>query len=290
HLPVEEDQVAGVLGGVAGRVHGPDGQPAAVDVLQVEGRRVPVGGAGGGGQHEFGAAAQGGLLGAGHVVVVQVGLQHEPRLHTALLGGAQEAVDVALGVDQDALPLVGQQVGLVAEAWGRERDDVHADPLPCKPHPRRASSSAVSSSDAAPAESRMDSGRLAPGIGMTTGLRASSQARQTCCGETPRASPISAKASRRSRALRMPPSGDQGRKARPSSAQTSISGSLERNRGEYWFCTLTRRSPRMAWAVLICSGFALEIPAIWILPASCRSFSAPMVSSYGTFGSGRWCW
>src|SRR5262245_27345687 len=42
----------------------------------------------------------------------------------------------------------------------------------------------------------IDSGRLAPGIGMTTGALANSQASATRCGETPRSAAISAKAAR----------------------------------------------------------------------------------------------
>ena len=48
-----------------------------------------------------------------------------------------------------------------------------------------ARSSSLSSRSAAAAESRIDCGRLAPGIGMTTGDWASSQASATCCGLTP---------------------------------------------------------------------------------------------------------
>ena len=81
---------------------------------------MPVGGGCGGGQHQLGTGAQRGLLGAGDVVVVQVRLQHEPQIDVARGRGAQEAVDVALGVDEDALALVGEQVGLVAQTRGAE--------------------------------------------------------------------------------------------------------------------------------------------------------------------------
>ena len=34
----------------------------------------------------------------------------------------------------------------------------------------------------------------------------------------------------------------------PSSSHSRSSGSLERNAGENWFCTLTSRPPRISWA------------------------------------------
>ena len=47
----------------------------------------------------------------------------------------------------------------------------------------------------------------------------------------------------------------------PSDVQRSRSGSLERYAGEYWFCTLASRPPRMSWAIRIWSAFAFEMPA-----------------------------
>ena len=73
-----------------------------------------------------------------------------------------------------------------------------------------ASSAGVRVRSAAWAESMMDSGRLAPGIGMTTGALASIQARVTCWGETPWASATCWNALclvPRSPARAMPPSG-----------------------------------------------------------------------------------
>src|SRR5580658_5780442 len=87
---------------------------------------------------------------------------------------------------------------------------------------RRSSSAGVRVRSTAWAESVMDSGRLAPGIGITTGDLASIQARVTCCGETPCASatwPNAACLVPRRAARPIPPSGLQGRKAMPSSAQ-----------------------------------------------------------------------
>ena len=40
----------------------------------------------------------------------------------------------------------------------------------------------------------------------------------------------------------------------------------------------------------IWSMVALEMPASRILPSSSSSFTAPMDSAYGSFGSGRWNW
>ncbi len=125
-LAVDEDQVAGVLGRVAGGVDRADAQPSlAGDVLHVERRDIGVGRGGGCGQHQLRAGGQRGLLAAGDIVVVQVGLQHEPQFHVELGGLGQEAVDVTLGVDQDAVALVGEQVALIPQAGGTKRDDLH---------------------------------------------------------------------------------------------------------------------------------------------------------------------
>ena len=116
---------------------------------------------------------------------------------------------------------------------------------------------------------------------MTTSDCASSQARATCWGLTPRSSATSVNAgcfSASSLASFRPPSGDHGRKARPSSVQTSISGALLRNFGLNWFCTLTSRSPSTSWAVRICSGSALEMPTIATIPESATSRRASMVA------------
>ena len=51
--------------------------------------------------------------------------------------------------------------------------------------------------------------------------------------------------------------GSTGRKARPSSAHTSISGRLLRKAGENWFCTLTSPSPITLCASRIWSGFGV---------------------------------
>src|SRR4051794_35063295 len=108
-------------------------------------------------------------------------------------------------------------------------------PAHCWSSRRRSSASRVSST--ALTESATDSGRLAPGIGITVGDCASSQARQTCCGLTPYLSAISAKGANlvpSADASDMPPSGLQGRNAMPSDAHSSSSGCELRNDGEYW--------------------------------------------------------
>lgn len=86
---------------------------------------------------------------------------------------------------------------------------------------------------------------------MTTGDFASIQARHTRCGLPPRSAATSANGANRlsgSAAREMPPSGDQGRNAMPSSSQSASSGSELRNAGENWFCTDTSRPPRVSWA------------------------------------------
>ncbi len=115
---------------------------------------------------------------------------------------------------------------------GARRDHRVAPRGPAQPASSRASSSAVSGRSAAAAESAIDAGRLAPGIGMTTSACARCQARQTCCGETPRSRATSANAacsSPSAAALPIPPSGDQGRNAIPCRAQCSSSARDERN-------------------------------------------------------------
>ncbi len=76
----------------------------------------------------------------------------------------------------------------------------------------------------------------------------------------------------------------------PSSSHRSSSGWLERNAGEYWFCTDASRPPRTSFAVRIWSGSAFEMPAMRMTPSSRSSASAPTESAYGTAGSGRWNW
>ena len=75
----------------------------------------------------------------------------------------------------------------------------------------------------------------------------------------------------------------------PSSAQVAStpSSSGSRVHSEYSVCTAV--TGWTAWARRIVSGAASEMPACRILPASTSSFSAPQVSSIGTFVSTR-CW
>ena len=94
-------------------------------------------------------------------------------------------------------------------------------------------------------------GRLAPGIGTTTGALRQLPGQ----GDLLRAHPVGLRdlgerrrgARRAAPAWPIPPSGLHGRNAMPSSAHSSSSGSLERNAGENWFCTDTSRPPRISW-------------------------------------------
>jgi hypothetical protein len=126
---VDEDEVAGVLRGVAGGVDRADAEAVlALEVLEVERGGVAVRRGRGRRQDQLGAGPEGRLLPAGHVVVVQVGLEDETQVDVVLPGRGQEAVDVPLRIDQDALALVLEQVGLVPEPRRAERDDLHACP------------------------------------------------------------------------------------------------------------------------------------------------------------------
>ncbi len=74
----------------------------------------------------------------------------------------------------------------------------------------------------------------------------------------------------------------------------STSVSTPRTSSEYGGCSQTKRSrPRRSathWASTICDGGKVELPKARILPARCRSDSAPRVSSMSQVGSGRWIW
>ena len=124
---------------------------------------------------------------------------------------------------------------------------------------------------------------------MTCGPLLSSQARMTCARLMPRASAMRWKAANASssRGRRYPPSGLHATKARPSSPHSSSSGREDRNPGENWFCTATRRSPRMLWASRIWSGLALEMPAVRAKPSSRIPARVRTMPSYSTLGSGR---
>jgi hypothetical protein len=60
------------------------------------------------------------------------------------------------------------------------------------------------------------------------------------------------------------------------------------NSSESWFCTATISTIERATS--ICSMFAFESPTQRTLPSSWSSLNAPIVSAYGTSGSGRWYW
>ena len=143
------------------------------------------------------------------------------------------------------------------------------------------SSSRESSRWAACAESVTLSGRLAPGIGITVGPSASSQASATCCGETSCASAALATGSTSAvpPALPMPPSGDQGRNAIPRSLQKStsplISGDVKSSDSWFWTETISATSSASSsW-----SRLQLERPIQRTLPSSWSSLNAPTVSA-----------
>ena len=111
-------------------------------------------------------------------------------------------------------------------------------------------SSAVSSRSAA-AESRMVSGRLEPGIGMTTGDLASIQARRDLLrADAVRLGDLRERRVRGAEVagLGMPPSGLQGRNAMPSSSHRRARARWSGTPGENWFCTETSRPPRISLA------------------------------------------
>ena len=92
-------------------------------------------------------------------------------------------------------------------------------------------------------------------------------------------------------ALPMPPSGLQGRNASPSSSHSSqLRLAAAERRGELVLYRDQPPTEDLAGPCRIWSGLALEIPAMRILPSSSSSRRAPIDSSYGTCGSGRWNW
>ena len=87
-----------------------------------------------------------------------------------------------------------------------------------------------------------------------------------------------------------PPNGLHGMNASPCAAQCASSSAECRQPGENWFCTLTNASPTIARAASICAMSALETPTIRTSPSSASSRRAPIESSHGVAGSGRWYW
>ncbi len=87
-----------------------------------------------------------------------------------------------------------------------------------------------------------------------------------------------------------PPNGLHGSQARPSDAQCASSSAENRQPGENWFCTLASAGPTIERATSICAMFAFEMPTIRTKPSSNSERMAPIDSSHGVAGSGRWNW
>jgi hypothetical protein len=87
---------------------------------------VGVGGCGCRGQDQVGSGQASEFPGARDVVVVEMGLEHPPDRHSLLaFEPVEEAVDVALGVDDDGLVGVSEQVGGVSQAGSADGFDLH---------------------------------------------------------------------------------------------------------------------------------------------------------------------
>ena len=100
-----------------------------------------------------------------------------------------------------------------------------------------------------------------PGIGITVGRECELPGEDDLLHADPSlvGDPLERRVAGAHRGVRpMPPSGDQGRNAMPSSAQCSSSARLDRKVGENWFCTETSRPPRMSLARSICSTLAFD--------------------------------
>lgn len=147
-----------------------------------------------------------------------------------------------------------------------------------------ATSSGLSSSDAAAMFSSACCREPVPGMGRICGEMASSQASTTWCCVTPCRSAATATGTFR------PDSwiGAQGRNTSCSCSHRSMSGSDLRSDTLYlfWMDTIgTIGCASRSWA-----SDTLEIPTCRILPSSLSSAIAPIDSASGTAGSGRWNW
>ena len=110
--------------GVAGGVQHPQPHSAGLQHLTVAHRDVVKGNAAAFGQYVGGSDALGQLEAAGHVVVVDVGLDHVADLQPARGDQVQDAVEVALGVDHHGDLTVGGEVAPVAETRRLDRLDL----------------------------------------------------------------------------------------------------------------------------------------------------------------------
>lgn len=107
------------------RHHAQPHAPGDLDGVAVAQRGAPEGHIVVGGDAVVGAGEPGQLQPAGDVVVVDVGLDHVGDLHTQPAGQGEDAVDVALGIDDDRGLSVGRQIAAIAQ--GRGLDHLDAD-------------------------------------------------------------------------------------------------------------------------------------------------------------------
>jgi len=101
--------------------HGPHAQlVAAVRGAPLEGDVVPAG------DDVGGSGPAGQRVAAGHVVVVQMGLEDHRRLDAQLLQQRFDPVDIALWVDHDRAGAVTDDVAAVTQVRGLDDIDAHA--------------------------------------------------------------------------------------------------------------------------------------------------------------------
>ena len=111
--------------GVAGACEHLEGEPADLDDVTAADAHVRDGDPLGGRDEVVGAVPPREQRGAGHVVVVDVGVGDRPDLDAGLLRRALDHAVVARRVDDDALAAVVQQVAAVAELGEGDGDDLH---------------------------------------------------------------------------------------------------------------------------------------------------------------------
>ena len=134
HRPAGEDRgrlavpraqhVGKMAGGVPWRVHGGDGEAAGAEPGAVADTR-PAERDVLGGRHDVGRPGRPGQRqAAGHVVVVDVGLQHVRDAHAMLGCDRQDPVDVPLGVDDDRCLAVVREVAAISQPGGLDGHDL----------------------------------------------------------------------------------------------------------------------------------------------------------------------
>jgi hypothetical protein len=124
-LAFDEDQIGGVLGGVARRMDRPDGEGSVAEFFMMEGRGVVERHTRRGGQHQLGAGRAGCLATPRDIVVVQVRLEDEPHVEVDVARGGQEPFDIALRIDQHADTVVVEQIGGVTQPGRANTNDLH---------------------------------------------------------------------------------------------------------------------------------------------------------------------